>query len=56
MVAHAFNHSTPEAEAEAGGSLPIRGQPGLHREFQDGQDYTEKPCLKSFKTKFKKEL
>jgi hypothetical protein len=24
----------------------IRGQPGLQSEFQDSQDYTEKPCLK----------
>jgi hypothetical protein len=24
----------------------VRGQPGLHSEFQDSQDYTEKPCLK----------
>ncbi|CAH6778073.1 Kdm2a [Phodopus roborovskii] len=23
-----------------------RGQPGLQREFQDSQNYTEKPCLK----------
>jgi hypothetical protein len=22
-----------------------RGQPGLQREFQDSQGYTEKPCL-----------
>jgi hypothetical protein len=26
--------------------LWIRGQPGLQREFQDSQGYTEKPCLK----------
>jgi hypothetical protein len=41
MVAHAFNPSTREAEAEAGGFLSLRpawsmewvsGQPGLHRE------------------------
>jgi hypothetical protein len=24
----------------------VGGQPGLHSEFQDSQDYTEKPCLK----------
>jgi hypothetical protein len=24
----------------------VRGQPGLQSEFQDSQDYTEKPCLK----------
>jgi hypothetical protein len=23
----------------------VRGQPGLHSEFQDSQGYTEKPCL-----------
>jgi hypothetical protein len=25
--------------------LWVRGQPGLQSEFQDSQDYTEKPCL-----------
>jgi hypothetical protein len=25
----------------------VRGQPGLQSEFQDSQDYTEKPCLKN---------
>ena len=35
MVAHAFNPSTYECEAEAGGFL----------EFEDSQSYTEKPCL-----------
>jgi hypothetical protein len=25
--------------------LWVWGQPGLHSEFQDSQDYTEKPCL-----------
>jgi hypothetical protein len=30
----------------------VRGQPGLQSEFQDSQDYTEKPCLeKQTKTK-----
>lgn len=33
-----FNLNTQEAQA--GGST----QPGLHSEFSDGQDYTEKPC------------
>ena len=37
MVAHAFNPSTQEAEAEA--SL-------VYRVAQDSQGYTEKPCLK----------
>jgi hypothetical protein len=40
-LSHIFNPST--LEAEAGRS---QGQPGLQREFQDGQSYTEKPCLK----------
>jgi hypothetical protein len=43
MVVHAFNPST--WEAEAGGSLWVRGQPGLQSEFQDSQGYTEKHCL-----------
>jgi hypothetical protein len=43
MAAHAFNPST--WEAEAGGFLSW-SQPGLQSEFQDSQDYTEKPCLK----------
>jgi len=29
--------------------LRVRGQPGLQNEFQDCQDYTEKPCLKKTK-------
>ena len=32
-------------EAESGGSLWVWGQLGLQNEFQDIQDYTEKPCL-----------
>ena len=32
----------------------VRGQPGLQREFQDSQGYTEKPCLE--KTKKKKKI
>ena len=39
-----FDLSTQEAEA--GESLPVRGQPGLQNKFQDSQGYTEKPCLK----------
>jgi hypothetical protein len=34
-MAHAFNPSTQETEA--GGSLRVRNQPGLHSEFQDSQ-------------------
>jgi hypothetical protein len=35
----------------------VRGQPDLQSEFQDSQDYTEKPCLgeKQNKTKTKKQ-
>jgi hypothetical protein len=43
VVAHAFNPSN--SEAEASGCLRVQGQPGLHKEFQDSQGYTEKPCL-----------
>ena len=42
MVAHAFNPSTQEAEAEA--SL-------VYRVAQDSQGYTEKPCLEKNKNK-----
>jgi hypothetical protein len=52
VVAHAFNPSTWEAE---GGDFWVRGQPGLQSEFQDSQDYTEKPCLKN-KNKNKNEV
>jgi hypothetical protein len=27
----------------------VQGQPGLQREFQDSQGYTEKPCLEKTK-------
>jgi hypothetical protein len=52
VVVHAFNPRT--WEAEAGGFL-ISGQPDLQSEFQDTQDYTEKPCLKKQKKKRKEE-
>ena len=32
----------------------VRGQPGLQREFQDSQDYTEKSCLEKPKKKQKR--
>ena len=48
---HAFNPST--LEAEAGESLWVQGQPGLHSEFQDSLGYTEKPCLKTKQNKTK---
>ena len=52
-MVHIFNPST--WEAETGGSLWVWGQPGLQSEFQDSQDYTEKPCLeKKQKEKRKK--
>jgi hypothetical protein len=36
--------------------LWVRGQPDLQSEFQDSQDFTEKPCLgKKNKTKNKKQ-
>jgi hypothetical protein len=33
----------------------VRGQPGLQSEFQDSQDYTEKPLSREKKQKKKKE-
>lgn len=43
VAARAFN---PSAQAEAGGSLGVPGQPGLRNEFQDSQGcYTDKPYL-----------
>jgi hypothetical protein len=32
----------------------VQGQPGLQSEFQDRQDYTEKPCLEKTKNKKQK--
>jgi hypothetical protein len=40
VMAHTFNPSTQEAEA--GGALA-----GLHRKFQNSQDYMKYPCLKN---------
>jgi hypothetical protein len=46
MVAHAFNPSTWEAEAD--GFLSSRPAWSTEQsEFQDSQGYTEKPCLKT---------
>ena len=43
MAEHTFNEST----LELSGLQEIRGQSaGLHSEFQDSQDYTDKPRLK----------
>jgi hypothetical protein len=53
-VAHTFNPST---RRQRQADFWVRGQPGLHSEFQDSQGYTEKPCLekqKNKKTKKKK--
>lgn len=36
---------------EAGGSLWVGGQPGLHSEIQGSQSYIVKPCLEKQKTK-----
>lgn len=47
MVFHAFDASTPEAQA--GGFLFFPGQPGLYRDFQDSQRYKERDCLKQNK-------
>jgi hypothetical protein len=39
-------HLSPSTgEAEAGGCLQVRGQPGLQSEFQDSQGYTLKIIL-----------
>ena len=35
-------------------STKVQGQPGLQSEFQDSQDYTEKPCLEKTKKRKKK--
>jgi hypothetical protein len=44
MVAHSFNPSI--LGAESGGFLWVQGQPGLHNEFQDIQNYIVKFYLK----------
>ena len=43
VVACAFNPITWEADVDK--YLWVQGQPGLQSEFQDSQNYTEKPCL-----------
>lgn len=43
MVVYTFNPSTQKAEADR--SHWVSGQPGLHDEFQDNQDYIVRPCL-----------
>jgi hypothetical protein len=49
VVAHAFNHST--REAEAGGFLSSK--PAWSTEFQDSLGYTGIPCLEKPKKKKK---
>jgi hypothetical protein len=59
VVAHAFNPSTRGGGGGGGWQRQVdfwvRGQPGLQSEFQDRQDYTEKPCLEKTKKEKKKE-
>lgn len=45
VVSLAFTPSTTTQEVEPGESLSLR-QPGLHSEFQNCQNYIEKPCSK----------
>jgi hypothetical protein len=46
MLAHAFNPSSEDEEAEAvSGSLGVRGYPLLHSEFKDIHSYIKRPCL-----------
>ena len=53
MVAHNFDPGA--GEAEAGESLHSRTVIyRIHSEFQDGQGYTEKSCLKTAATTAKK--
>ena len=47
VMVNVFCPSTQKAEA--GRSLRVRGQSSLQSEFQNSQDYTEKPCLKKQK-------
>jgi hypothetical protein len=51
VVAQAFNPSTREAEA---GGFEFEASLVYKVEFQDSQDYTEKPCLEKPKRKKKK--
>lgn len=47
MVAHTLSLST--GETEVGRFLWIQGQPGLHCEFQAGQGYIVRACLRQKK-------
>jgi hypothetical protein len=46
MLAHVFNPSTWEAEADW-------GQPGLHSKFQNSQTYIVRPCFQTKGTRAK---
>jgi hypothetical protein len=39
---HTLNSSTQKAEE--GGSLLVQSQAGFHNEFQNSQEYVERPC------------
>jgi hypothetical protein len=45
----------PALRRQRQADLWVRGQPGLHSEFQDSQGYTEKPCLKKNKKQTNKQ-
>ena len=51
VLAHAFNPSTGEAEADE--SVCVRGQPGLHDKSQPSQGYRGDPICKKITTKTK---
>lgn len=47
VVTYVFDSSIQEAEASR--SVWVWGQPDLHGEFQESQQYTERPCLNKTK-------
>lgn len=49
MYQEAIFDSSSTLETEAGGSLSIRGQPGLNNKFQDSQGYKMRTCLEKKK-------
>ena len=52
MVAHTFIPN-PTLERQRQADFWVRGQSGIHSEFQDSQTYTEKPCLETKQNKTK---
>ena len=50
MVAHTFIPN-PTLERQRQADFWVRGQSGIHSEFQDSQTYTEKPCLETKQNK-----